>query len=86
MAYGVFRQVALRRIRRIDLTCWRDKALDGEHHRAFLESETNNLLTVFNLDTYKAIAYLPKSRCGECGSGSLHGSHLSRKRKMSDEV
>ncbi|HET7209180.1 MAG TPA: hypothetical protein VFI95_21565 [Terriglobales bacterium] len=33
--------------------------LDPEHHRAFLSCEENNLLTVFNLDTHKPIAYLP---------------------------
>jgi DNA-binding beta-propeller fold protein YncE len=34
-------------------------ALDPEHHRAFLSCEKNNLMTVFNLDTHRPIAYLP---------------------------
>ena len=33
--------------------------LDVEHRRAFLSCERNNLMTVFNLDTHKPIAYLP---------------------------
>lgn len=33
--------------------------LDPEHHRAFLSCEGNDLMTVFNLDTHKPIAYLP---------------------------
>ena len=33
--------------------------LDPEHRRAFLSCEGNSLMTVFNLDTHKAIAYLP---------------------------
>ena len=33
--------------------------LDPEHHRAFLSCEGNNLMTVFNLDTHQAIAFLP---------------------------
>ena len=33
--------------------------LDPIHHRAFLSCEKNSLMTVFNLDTHKAIAYLP---------------------------
>lgn len=33
--------------------------LDPAHHRAFLSCEKNNLMTVFNLDTHKSIAYLP---------------------------
>jgi DNA-binding beta-propeller fold protein YncE len=32
--------------------------LDPEHHRAFLSCEGNNLMTVFNLDTYAPIAFL----------------------------
>src|SRR2546425_182482 len=34
-------------------------ALDPEHHRAFLSCEGNDTLTVFNLDTHQAIAFLP---------------------------
>ena len=34
-------------------------ALDPEHHRAFLSCEGNDLMTVFNLDTHQAIAFLP---------------------------
>jgi DNA-binding beta-propeller fold protein YncE len=34
-------------------------ALDPEHHRAFLSCEGNQLMTVFNLDTHQAIAFLP---------------------------
>lgn len=33
-------------------------ALDPEHHRAFLSCEGNSLMTVFNLDTHRPIAYL----------------------------
>lgn len=33
-------------------------ALDAAHHRAFLSCEDNSLMTVFNLDTHKPIAYL----------------------------
>lgn len=33
--------------------------LDPQHHRAFLSCEGNSLMTVFNLDTHKPIAYLP---------------------------
>lgn len=33
--------------------------LDAAHHRAFLSCEENSLMTVFNLDTNKPIAYLP---------------------------
>ncbi len=33
--------------------------LDPIHHRAFLSCEGNSLMTVFNLDTHKPIAYLP---------------------------
>jgi len=33
--------------------------LDPVHHRAFLSCEGNSLMTVFNLDTHKSIAYLP---------------------------
>jgi DNA-binding beta-propeller fold protein YncE len=33
--------------------------LDSEHHRAFLSCEGNDLMTVFNLDTHQAIAFLP---------------------------
>jgi len=34
-------------------------AVDPEHHRAFLSCEGNDLMTVFNLDTRQAIAFLP---------------------------
>jgi YVTN family beta-propeller protein len=34
-------------------------AIDAERHRAFLACERNDTLTVFDLDTYKAIAHLP---------------------------
>ena len=34
-------------------------ALDPEHHRAFLSCEENNLMTVFDLDKYEPIAFLP---------------------------
>jgi DNA-binding beta-propeller fold protein YncE len=33
-------------------------ALDPEHHRAFLQCEGNNLMTVFDLDAHKSIAHL----------------------------
>lgn len=33
--------------------------LDPEHHRAFLACEGNELMTVFDLDKYTAIAFLP---------------------------
>ena len=33
--------------------------LDPEHHRAFLSCEGNDLMTVFDLDSEKPIAYLP---------------------------
>jgi DNA-binding beta-propeller fold protein YncE len=33
--------------------------LDPEHHRAFLSCEGNDLMTVMNLDTHRAIAFLP---------------------------
>lgn len=33
--------------------------LDAEHHRAFLACEGNELMTVFSLDTNRAIAFLP---------------------------
>lgn len=36
-------------------------AIDPEHHRAFLSCEGNELMTVFNLDTHQAIAFLPLS-------------------------
>jgi DNA-binding beta-propeller fold protein YncE len=32
--------------------------LDSEHHRAFLSCEGNDLMTIFNLDTYQPIAFL----------------------------
>ena len=34
-------------------------ALDPEHHRAFLSCEGNNLMTVFDLDKNKPLAFLP---------------------------
>lgn len=34
-------------------------AIDAEHHRAFLSCEGNELMTVFNLDTHRPIAFLP---------------------------
>lgn len=34
-------------------------ALDPEHHRAFLACEGNELLTVFDLDAHRPIAFLP---------------------------
>jgi YVTN family beta-propeller protein len=34
-------------------------ALDPEHHRAFLVCEGNRLLTVFDVDTHKPIAFFP---------------------------
>lgn len=34
-------------------------AIDGEHHRAFLSCEENNLMTVFDLDKHEPIAFLP---------------------------
>jgi len=37
-------------------------ALDPEHHRAFLACQGNDVLTVFNLDTYRAIAHLPMAK------------------------
>jgi len=39
--------------------------LDPENHRAFLECEGNNLMTVFDLDAYKPIAYLPSAPGGD---------------------
>jgi DNA-binding beta-propeller fold protein YncE len=35
------------------------KALDPEHHRAFLSCEGNERMTVFDLDTHAPIAFLP---------------------------
>ncbi len=32
--------------------------LDPEHHRAFLSREGNNVMTVFNVDTHAAVAFL----------------------------
>ena len=34
-------------------------SLDPVHHRAFLSCEGNSVMTVFNLDTHKPIAFLP---------------------------
>ena len=34
-------------------------ALDPDHHRAFLVCEGNNLLTVFDVDAHKPIAFFP---------------------------
>jgi len=36
--------------------------LDPEHHRAFLSCEGNDLMTVFNLDTHQAMAFLPMAK------------------------
>ena len=33
--------------------------LDADHHRAFLSCEGNNLMTVFDLDSHKPLAFLP---------------------------
>jgi len=40
-------------------------ALDAEHHRAFLQCEDNNIMTVFDLDSYKPIAYVPTAAGGD---------------------
>jgi hypothetical protein len=40
-------------------------ALDPEHHRAFLQCEGNNLMTVFDLDAHKPIAHLPTAAGGD---------------------
>jgi DNA-binding beta-propeller fold protein YncE len=40
-------------------------ALDVEHHLAFLCCEGNDMLTVFNLDTHKPIAYLKTASDGD---------------------
>ena len=37
-------------------------AIDPEHHRAFLACEGNDTLTVFDLDTHRAIAHLPMAK------------------------
>src|SRR6059036_3889508 len=37
-------------------------AIDPEHHRAFLSCEGNDTLTVFDLDTRRAIAHLPMAK------------------------
>lgn len=39
--------------------------IDPENHRAFLECEGNNLMTVFDLDAHKPIAYLPNAAGGD---------------------
>ena len=39
--------------------------LDPENHRAFLECEGNSLMTVFDLDSHKPIAYLPNAAGGD---------------------
>jgi DNA-binding beta-propeller fold protein YncE len=39
--------------------------LDPENHRAFLECEGNNMMTVFDLDAHKAIASLPNPPGGD---------------------
>ena len=60
-------------------------ALDPEHHRAFLQCEGNNMMTVFDLDAHKPIAHLPTAAGGDvvkydpglkriyvaCSSGSI---------------
>jgi DNA-binding beta-propeller fold protein YncE len=40
-------------------------AVDAEHHRAFLQCEDNNMMTVFDLDSYKPIAYVPTAAGGD---------------------
>jgi DNA-binding beta-propeller fold protein YncE len=40
-------------------------ALDPEHHRAFLQCEGNNMMTVFDLDAHKPIAHLPTAAGGD---------------------
>ena len=40
-------------------------ALDPERHRAFLQCEGNNLMTVFDLDAHKPIAYMPTAAGGD---------------------
>jgi len=37
-------------------------AIDPEHHRAFVACEGNDTLTVFDLDTHRAIAHLPMAK------------------------
>src|SRR5215475_9685946 len=37
-------------------------AIDAEHRRAFLSCEGNDTLTVFDLDTFRAIAHLPMAK------------------------
>jgi len=37
-------------------------AIDAERHRAFLSCEGNDILTVFDLDTHRAIAHLPMAK------------------------
>ena len=40
-------------------------ALDPDNHRAFLQCEGNNMLTVFDLDAHKPIAHLPTAAGGD---------------------
>lgn len=40
-------------------------ALDSENHRAFLQCEGNNMMTVFDLDAHKPIAHLPTAAGGD---------------------
>lgn len=40
-------------------------ALDPENHRAFLQCEGNNIMTVFDLDAHKPIAHLPTASGGD---------------------
>jgi len=40
-------------------------ALDPENHRAFLQCEGNNTMTVFDLDSHKPIAHLPTAAGGD---------------------
>ncbi len=40
-------------------------ALDPERHRAFLQCEGNNVMTVFDLDAHKPIAHLPTAAGGD---------------------
>ncbi len=37
-------------------------AIDPEHHRVFLSCEGDDLMTVFDLDSHRPIAYLPMAK------------------------
>ena len=43
-------------------------SLDLENHRAFLQCEGNNMMTVFDLDAHKPIAHLPTAAGGDNSS------------------